>query len=130
MGNDPIDAIMIGESVMDTGEVCAVKILGVLALIDDGETDWKLLVVDVNDKAFKNINTLNELLAEEKYKSEVQRISDWLRDYKKISKGQTNHVHWDGNAKDEEYAMSKVTLTHNLWVKNTESGIRNRELDS
>jgi len=126
--NDPIDAIMIGNHAMTTGEVCAVKILGVIALIDDGETDWKLLVVDANDKSFENINTLGELL--EDRKSEVQAISDWIRDYKTISRGRTNHVHWDGQARDEKYAMSKVVQTHGFWVKNTNSGSKNRELAS
>ena len=26
-----------------------VKVLGTLAMIDDGETDWKLIVIDVSD---------------------------------------------------------------------------------
>merc|ERR1711964_823050 len=59
--NDPIDAIMLGKKQLDTGDVIPTKVLGVLALIDDGETDWKLIIVDVNDPEFKDITTLEEL---------------------------------------------------------------------
>lgn len=35
--------------VLSCGEVIHVKILGTLALIDQGETDWKLIAINVND---------------------------------------------------------------------------------
>lgn len=35
--------------VISCGEVICVKILGILALIDQGETDWKLIAINVND---------------------------------------------------------------------------------
>lgn len=33
-----------------------VKVLGVMALIDEGETDWKLLAIDVNDPVASKMN--------------------------------------------------------------------------
>ena len=33
-----------------------VKVLGVLAMIDEGETDWKVIAIDVNDPDAKNMN--------------------------------------------------------------------------
>ena len=38
------------------GEVKQVKVLGVLAMIDDGETDWKILGIDVNDPNADKLN--------------------------------------------------------------------------
>lgn len=35
--------------VLSRGEVIRVKILGILALIDQGETDWKIIAINVND---------------------------------------------------------------------------------
>ena len=32
------------------------KILGTVALIDEGETDWKILCIDVNDPLAKDLN--------------------------------------------------------------------------
>jgi inorganic pyrophosphatase len=33
-----------------------VKILGVMALIDEGETDWKVLAIDVKDPLASKMN--------------------------------------------------------------------------
>lgn len=38
------------------GEVKQVKILGTVALIDEGETDWKVLCIDINDPLAKDMN--------------------------------------------------------------------------
>jgi nucleosome-remodeling factor subunit len=38
--------------------VVPVKILGALALIDEGETDWKIVTIDVRDPLAKEIKDL------------------------------------------------------------------------
>ena len=43
------------------GEVKQVKILGTAAMIDEGETDWKLFCIDVNDPLAKDMNGKDEL---------------------------------------------------------------------
>lgn len=35
--------------VLSRGDVIQVKILGILALIDQGATDWKVITINVND---------------------------------------------------------------------------------
>jgi len=47
--NDPIDVCEIGERVAYPGQIKQVKVLGVIALLDGGETDWKIIAIDVND---------------------------------------------------------------------------------
>lgn len=47
--NDPIDLFDIGQDIGYIGQVKQVKILGALAPNDGGETDWKVLGIDVND---------------------------------------------------------------------------------
>lgn len=47
--NDPVDLFDIGQDQGFTGQVKQVKILGALALNDGGETDWKVLGIDVRD---------------------------------------------------------------------------------
>lgn len=44
-----MDAFDIGQDVGYVGQVKQVKVLGGLALNDGGETDWKMLVIDVED---------------------------------------------------------------------------------
>lgn len=48
--NDPVDVCEIGTTLHATGSIIPVKIVGVLGLIDEGETDWKLIGIDVRDK--------------------------------------------------------------------------------
>ncbi|KAH9360818.1 hypothetical protein HPB48_022154 [Haemaphysalis longicornis] len=62
--NDPIDICEIGYRVAKRGEVLQVKILGVMALVDEGETDWKLLAIDVRDPLAKELNGALSLLFE------------------------------------------------------------------
>ncbi len=39
--NDPVDVVEIGSRQLEQGGVYPVKPLGVYAMIDDGELDWK-----------------------------------------------------------------------------------------
>lgn len=42
--------------VCSRGEVIKVKVLGVLAMIDEGETDWKVIAINVEDPEAKDLN--------------------------------------------------------------------------
>ena len=33
------------------------KVLGILAMIDEGETDWKVIVINVDDPEAKDLNS-------------------------------------------------------------------------
>lgn len=54
--NDPIDVCEIGEQIGYPGQVKQVKVLGVMALLDEGETDWKVLAIDVKDPMADKLN--------------------------------------------------------------------------
>ncbi|XP_044285009.1 inorganic pyrophosphatase 2, mitochondrial isoform X3 [Varanus komodoensis] len=47
--NDPIDVCEIGSQVRSLGDIVKVKVLGVLGLIDEGETDWKVIAISLDD---------------------------------------------------------------------------------
>lgn len=53
--NDPVDVLQINDTPCDLGEVMPVRVLGTLALVDGGETDWKLIVVDARDDSTKDM---------------------------------------------------------------------------
>ena len=48
----------IGSKVGYVGEIKEVKILGVIALIDKGETDWKVISIDINDPMAESLNDI------------------------------------------------------------------------
>lgn len=43
------------------GEVIKVKVLGTLALIDEGETDWKVIVINTEDPEASDFNSRNNM---------------------------------------------------------------------
>ena len=50
--NDPLDVVEIGTTQLTPGAVVKVKVLGVFAMIDDGETDWKVRTTTQRGSAF------------------------------------------------------------------------------
>ena len=78
--NDPIDVIELGETPLAMGGVFEVKVLGALKLLDEGETDHKIIALRSDDKHFAEINDMSDL---EKYRPGVNaRLIDWLLNYK------------------------------------------------
>lgn len=78
--NDPIDAIEIGDGPLAMGSVVIVKVLGSLELIDEGETDHKIIVLRSTDPHYHLINSMKDL---EKYQPGVtKRLIEWLKNYK------------------------------------------------
>lgn len=47
--NDPVDVVEIGSASCDMGGVYKVKPVGVYAMIDEGELDWKVICVRADD---------------------------------------------------------------------------------
>ena len=53
--NDPLDVCEIGELVGYTGQVKQVKML-----LDEEETDWKIIVIDVNGPLAPKLNDIED----------------------------------------------------------------------
>jgi len=78
--NDPLDVCEIGEAVGTVGQVKQVKVLGIMALLDEGETDWKVLVVDVNDPLAPRLNDIEDV--ERHLPGLIRATNEWFRIYK------------------------------------------------
>ena len=63
--------------VAQRGDVLEVKVLGLLAMIDDGETDWKVMVIDVNDPQAADLNNLEDV--ERLMPGFLAATRDWFR---------------------------------------------------
>eukprot|EP01041_Mallomonas_annulata_P005359 gene5359-10710_t len=78
--NDPIDAVELGEDALPMGSVVAVKVLGSIALIDEGEVDHKIVVIRSTHSHFKTINSMSDL---ERHRPGVTaKLMDWFVNYK------------------------------------------------
>src|SRR6266702_549766 len=75
--NDPLDVCEIGEQVGYVGQIKQVKVLGIMALLDEGETDWKVLVVDVQDPLASKLNEIEDV--ERHLPGLVRATNEWFR---------------------------------------------------
>lgn len=75
---DPLDVLVLGGSIK-RGEVVPIKILGVLRLIDEGESDEKLVAVHVDSKLarFSEISDLQK-----QYPGMIEILEIWFSNYK------------------------------------------------
>uniref|UniRef100_A0A8C7KJ21 inorganic diphosphatase n=1 Tax=Oncorhynchus kisutch TaxID=8019 RepID=A0A8C7KJ21_ONCKI len=94
--NDPIDICDIGYKVCSRGEVIKVKVLGTLALIDEGETDWKVIVINMEDPEANNFNNIDD----------VRRLKPGYLE---------NQFAFNGEFKDRDFALKTVKETHEFW---------------
>ena len=111
--NDPLDVLEIGEKIAYTGEVKQVKVLGVMALLDEGETDWKVIVIDINDPLASKLNDIEDV---EKHNPGLLRATnEWFRIYKIPDGKPENQFAFNGEAKNREYALNIIAETNESW---------------
>merc|ERR1711962_584027 len=111
--NDPVDCCEIGQRVAKRGDVLEVKLIGTLAMVDDGETDWKMIVIDVEDPKAGELNTLEDV--EREMPGFLDNTRDWFRIYKMPDGKPENKFAFDGEFKDAEFAHKIVDETNVFW---------------
>jgi inorganic pyrophosphatase len=94
------------------GTVTEVKPLGVLAMIDDGELDWKVLAVAVDDPLAKEYNDIDDVPEAVK-----AGIREWFRWYKTPDDKPLNGFGFDEKYLDAKEAVKVIEETHDSWKK-------------
>jgi len=113
--NDPLDALEIGVQKMEIGDVKAVKVLGVYAMIDSGEIDYKLIVIRTDDPFADKLNSIQDI--ERVFPGILIDIQNWLKIYKvKEGKGQ-NKFGWADEAYGPKMAFNVIRQTHHYWKR-------------
>merc|ERR1719310_853851 len=120
--NDPIDAMEIGYKMLRTGSVTKVKVLGCLAMIDDGETDWKVICIAADDPLAPQLNDISDV--ERVLPGYISCAREWLRMYKTVDGKPENQFGLEERAMGKEYAMNVVNETHEFWKKLTATGAK------
>lgn len=122
--NDPLDVCEIGSVISYTGHVKQVKVLGVMAMLDEGETDWKILAIDINDPLAGELNDVEDV--EKKMPGFIRATEEWFRIYKIPDGKPENKFAFNGEAKNKAYAMKVVEETHAAWKKLINKEIPNK----
>lgn len=99
--NDPLDVCEIGELVAKPGEIKQVKVLGVMALLDEEETDWKIMVIDVNDPLAPKLNDIEDV--EKHLPGLLRATNEWFRIYKIPDGKPENQFAFSGECKNKKY---------------------------
>lgn len=113
--NDPIDVCEIGQSVIPSGSVRKVKVLGIMALVDEGETDWKVIAIDVNDPLAKNLNDIQDV--HKNCPGLLEATKDWFKIYKIPDGKSANEFAFNGEAKGRDFAVNVLQEGHETWKK-------------
>ncbi|KAB8221895.1 inorganic pyrophosphatase [Aspergillus novoparasiticus] len=113
--DDPLDVCEIGDGVAYCGEVKRVKPLGAFAVLDEGETDWKVLVIDVKDPLASKISDIQDV--EASLPGYLDSLKTWYRVYK-VSDGKLeNDIALEGKVEDKRFAFDLIRRCHVEWEK-------------
>ncbi|XP_072880688.1 inorganic pyrophosphatase-like isoform X1 [Hemitrygon akajei] len=111
--NDPLDVCDIGSKVCSCGDVIQIKVLGALALIDEGEMDWKIIAINKEDPDAQMINDIDDV---RRYKpGYLEATVNWFKLYKIPDGKPENQLGFNGEFKDRDFALGVIESTHQSW---------------
>ncbi|CAM8936525.1 hypothetical protein QQ045_012756 [Rhodiola kirilowii] len=113
--NDPVDVVEIGEKKRKIGDVLKVKPLAALAMIDEGELDWKIVAISLDDPKASLVNDIDDV--EKHFPGTLTAIRDWFRDYKIPDGKPANKFGLGNKAANKEYALKVIAETNESWAK-------------
>jgi len=86
-----------------------------MALLDEGETDWKIIAIDIRDPLAPKLNDIEDV---EKYLPGLLRATnEWFRIYKMPDGKPENHFAFSGECRNKKYAMEVVKETSEAWKR-------------
>jgi len=110
--NDPLDVMEIGTGPLPMGSVVPVKVLGSLELIDEGETDHKIIAIRNDDPDYYRIHDMASL--EYAKPGIVEDLIDWLKMYKTSDGKGVNSLAQDYPTSVSE-AVEIIEECHTRW---------------
>ena len=113
--NDPLDAIEIGDDPIDMGSVTPVVVLGSLELIDEGETDHKIIVIRATDPR-ANFRYTSDADIEQHFPGVLAKLVDWLKMYKTSDGKPENVLANNDKITTPAEASTIIDECHQRWV--------------
>ncbi|KAL5988375.1 Soluble inorganic pyrophosphatase 6, chloroplastic [Asimina triloba] len=121
-----VDVVEIGESRGKIGQVLKVKPLAALAMIDEGELDWKIVAISLDDPRASLVNDVNDV--EKHFPGTLTAIRDWFRDYKIPDGKPANKFGLGNKAANKDYALKVISETNESWAKLVKRSIPSGDL--
>ena len=108
--DDPLDVIEIGSRQLRMASITPVKILGILGMIDNGETDWKVIAIDPADEMASLWNDISDVDT-----GLLRRVREWLANYKMIDGKPQNTFAFGGAYQSAAFARGIIYECHLAW---------------
>lgn len=112
---DPIDVCEVGSALARVGGVYTVRVLGALAMVDDGETDWKVLAVRTDDALVAGGGVRDIRGAPDALLRTADEIREWFRMYKVPEGKGENSFALGGAWQDRDTTLAIIASTHAQW---------------
>ena len=112
--NDPLDVMEIGSEPLEMGSINPCRILGSLELIDEGETDHKVICIALSDPDAGKIHSMADL--ETMKPGTTAQLVHWLKRYK-TSDGKGENSLAQEEPTTVAQAMEIVTETNLRWKR-------------
>lgn len=106
--NDPLDVVVLTTFPLHPGILVKVRPVAVMEMIDDGESDYKIIGVPADDKRWEDTQDLNDL-----NKHKVKEIEHFFKTYKEL-KGKGTIVEING-IKGKKEAMEAIEKSIQLY---------------
>lgn len=103
---DELDVLVYSPHTFLPGVALHGRLVGSMEMIDDGETDTKLIVVHADDKALDHIQHLNDIPKE--WINKVQTFFSTYKNYKRVGITKINGFHDEKHATAEYEACVKL----------------------
>ena len=110
-----MDVVEIGSATCEMGGIYQVKPVGVYAMLDDGEVDWKVIAIRTDDPKAGAVNDVDDV--EREFPGELQKIMEWFRDYKIPDGKPANAFGYDSKALNKDFALSVIRETNGFYNK-------------
>lgn len=110
---DPLDVLEIGAGPLPIASISPVKVLGALAMVDGGETDWKLVAIRTSDALAPLLNDIGDV--ERRRPGLLGALRKWLAEYKTADGKPLNTFGCGGAYQPRDVAMRVVQECHADW---------------
>jgi inorganic pyrophosphatase len=111
---DPIDVVELSGSPLPVGAIRRVKVLGCLAMIDEGETDWKIIAIDASHPRAADWNSISDLTSPEDQQL-LAAVRQWFRLYKTPDGKPENTFAFNGEYQGRDYALRIIEEVHGTY---------------
>lgn len=109
---DPLDVVILTTYPLVPGILLTVRPVGVMDMIDDGESDAKIIAVPVKDPRFKNVKDLADVNAHT-----LEEIKHFFETYKQIQKKAVSIPTVRGASAAKEVILESIELYKKEFAK-------------